>query len=333
MPEPLQPQTLAEFQSDIIDLFSLRRGGHVQRWLYTDRTRTGTMPPGSTLWQSFLRANRNYYVLPDEIGLIADTVPRLKRRFRDVDTLVDLGPGDEKAVRHKTLPVIEACPNTRIYAPVDLSRRFLQLAQRVIGNNRKGVTVMPFHNNFYRDPIHLPGKNRLAVFFGATISNMALLEGQEFDPSNVVQRLAHIASFVENDNQMLITFDANPDSASAIRAYDNINWRRLITGIMYDVHDLLKPEGDFRPSAWHHEPVWNENAHVIHQCVVASRSQKFSIAGHEFDIQRGQRFVVKNNFKYPLGMFRSLAREAGFKTGHYYQDQGRVTLQHLVVNL
>lgn len=324
--------TTAAFKRDILDLFARKRGGHVQRWVYSDRER-GAEESGSALWHAFLRACHNYYVLPNEIDLIRASIPHLAHsgRLGIFDTIVDFGPGDENAIRNKAMPVILGCENARIYAPIDLSQEFLRRATSEIATNCKNIAIQSFVRDFFKDTFVLPGRKRLGIFFGATISNQEMMENGPFPENIIIQRLEHIGKLIGNDNEMLITFDANPDSKSAVDAYDHITWRRLFTGVMYDIKALLKPKGNFRPSAWHHESVWDDRAHVIHQCITADRDQNFSIDGQEFRIQKGERFIIKNNFKFPVPVFQAMAKNAGYKINGVFQDsQKRMTLQHLL---
>ena len=109
------------FKQDIIDLFSGRLGGHVQRYCYGNGVR-GDGASGSGLWHHFVSAHDNYYPINAEIALIPDLVARLDDRY---DTVVDFGIGDEKAVRNKMLPILASQKGLKRYTAIDDSRENL----------------------------------------------------------------------------------------------------------------------------------------------------------------------------------------------------------------
>lgn len=314
------------FKEDVIDLFSGVRGGHVEQLLFSDTKRKEYS--GSQLWYEFLRSARNYYVLSGETDVIRSFAGTIKQRTKNIDTIVDFGVGEDAATRRKVVPVIHGLENVKLYVGVDLSNDFLHSTEQIIQQECPGVRTVNIQADFYNTTFPIPGQKRLGLMFGSTITNQDMREKDEFPHNNIVSRLRHLKTLIGNDNEMLITYDANPDAGNAMNAYRNKYWSKHVTGLMYDVAKIAK--GNFSAEAWQHKMVWDGNAHVIHQCAEATSDMSFSIDETELSVRKGQRFVMVNNFKYPKTLFQAMCEEAGFKLKDSISDvQNKVTLQHL----
>jgi uncharacterized SAM-dependent methyltransferase len=317
------------FKSDIIDLFSRKRGGHVERWLYA--ASAPGHASGADLWSAFLRASKNYYVLPNEVALIRSVAKTLKGSLGVVDTVVDFGPGSREAVTRKALPMIRACANAERYVAVDLSPTFLVDACALV-SAKSGLAATPVEQNFFKDDFDLPGDNRLGVMFGLTISNTDLREGEPFPRADMTAKLGHVGRLLhgEGENLLLVSFDSNADRASIERAYDDPHWSRFVAHLTYAIAGVVEPGGSFNPSAWRHEAVWNEEAHVLHACIAAEADQAFTLGGHDFRIRKGERFVAINLCKFPVAWFREICADAGFAVAESFFDRDkRIAVQLL----
>ena len=251
------------------------------------------------------------------------------QRHPDIDTVVDFGVGDKLAIMNKVLPIIRGLDNVKMYAGIDVSEDFLKAACKRVSEGA-GILATPINGDFYKDRITLPGRKKLGLMLGSTITNQNMKEGDDFPRAEIVSKLSHIKQTMGAGNHMIFTYDSNPDPDSAMNAYDHVFWSRHVTGMMYEVNKYA--EGNVKPSAGGHKMVGDSNAHVIHQCSEATENQNFSIDGHDFHISKGERFVTVNNFKYPLKLFQDLCEEAGFNIGKSHQDhQNRMRLQMLSI--
>lgn len=315
------------FKQDIIDLFSRKKGGHIDHWLYSDALRENMT--GSQLWHEFLRASKNYYVLPNEIALIAQHANEISKQMNDVDTVVDFGVGDDLAIVNKALPIIKGIESAKTYIGIDISAQFLQAACKRVANDT-ALETQCIQSDFYKLGNPLTGQKRLGMMFGSTITNQNMMEGEAFPHEAITGKLGRLKNVVGEGGKMLINYDGNRDSESVLKAYDHVFWSRHVTGIAYDIANIA--QGDFKIDSWAHKRIWDKNAHVLHQCIEATQDQHFSINEHDFRIKKGARFVAVNNFKYPSDIFKSLAHNAGFEVGPTYSDpQSRMHIQTLSV--
>jgi len=318
---------LRDFRADIIDLFERKRGGHVQHWLYSDTARQ--QMTGSELWRAFTRSSRAYYIPRDEISLIAARSPGMLAQSA-ADTVVDFGVGSVSVVRNKVMPIISGLDKVKIYAGVDISEDMLSQAANAVHQDRPDLSIETYHQNFHHGRIELGGHKRLGLLFGCSVTNQNMKETEGFPHDEIVKNLKDFQTHLGQDGELLITYDANTNSQQAMESYDNPYWPQHVTGLMYDIERMLKIGGDFDPAAWEHEKHWDHRAHVIHQCVVASRAQTLVMEDREYHFRRGERFVTINCFKFPDDLFDSLCDEAGFKT-LAKQQLNTLRLQHLAV--
>ncbi len=316
------------FEKDIIALFTKAEGGHTSRWTYTGRNRPGHQPSGAELWSAFVAANKNYYIPSQEAHLIKEALPFLQEVFRHADTLVDLGSGDGYAVSNKAMPIVKNCPNIKTYVPVDLSEDLLTQAQTLVHQLDPDLNVVPINGDFYTDRmadstrrrIILPGESRAGMMLGATITNMNMTLEDHFPENGIVDKIRAVGALLQKDSSgptsLIVTYDSNPDlDGSALQAYNDIHWKRMIVGLMIDVETILQPKGDFDAFAWHHEAIPNIRDSVIHQCAVADKKQRFHIDDEPFTINRGDKFVIVNNFKYRPAVMKNLIEKAGYEPG------------------
>ena len=177
---------------------------------------------------------------------------------------------------------------------------------------RPDLDISGIRGDFYEAQT-VAGRHRLGILLGATISNQDMVVDGELPRDVIIERLRILGRNLRGDcdGRLVMSFDSNPDFKAAAKAYEHMSWMRMMTGLMYDVASKLKPEGDFSPSLWHYVPIIDERNHVVQQTISPSVDQSFSIDGYEFNVRRGDLFVITNNFKFPHDMFMGMVEEAG----------------------
>lgn len=280
----------------------------MEHWLYSDTLRKEYS--GSQLWQEFLKASTEYYVLESEVRLIKEKAALLAQNLPAIKTVVDFGVGSGAALRQKVTPLLSHLKTTQSYVGVDVSGDFLRNAQDTMAVNFPNIETGGVQADFFNTSFAIPQKETLGLMLGCTISNMDVLMGADFPSSHIVKRLSHLKGLLGKGNHLLVSYDANTDVKSIMSAYSNEYWGRHVTGIMYDVAKIA--DGDFSALDWKHSKVWNEKAHVLHQCAEATQDMGFSIDDVAFAVSKGDKFVTVNNFKFPKVLFQALCDEAGF---------------------
>lgn len=305
----MHPNVKKLFKQDIIDLFSHKRGGHVQKWIYNDQIRPDNTS-GSTLWHNFITSSADYYPIQHEIDLI----PQLTNQIsHDFDTVIDFGLGNQRAINNKTIPILLSQTNLKRYIAIDVSENSLLGGTQRVKNQFNKIHISRINGDFYNQH-DVEGIKRLGLFLGSTISNQDMIHGEEFPRNSIVNHLKTLGNTVKNSNQgtLIISFDSNPDLKSALSAYQHPSWISMMTGLMHDVAAELTPSGDFNPSMWHYAPKIDVQNNVLHHIICPTIDQTFCIGNIEFNLKKDDQFVIINCFKYPIDLFSELLTEAGF---------------------
>ncbi len=299
-----------DFKADIIDLFSHKRGGHVQKYCYGGHVRVdGTT--GSRLWHDFVTEHEHYYPIRAEINSIPELLANIGRRY---DNVIDFGIGDEAAIRKKILPILKSQGQLQHFTAVDFSRKSLDDNLGILRSEMPDLDINDIQGDFYH--VHeVKGKHRLGFLFGPNISNQDMMVGEGLPYQAIVDRIGVLASTVRGDasGHLIISNDKTSDLRKALRAYEHPYFNSMMTGLMYDIQSQYEPEGNFCPSLWHYEPVLDDKNHVIQHTLAASMTQDFTIDDHYFTVAKGEQFVVLNSFKYPLDLLMQMFDDAGLQ--------------------
>jgi len=62
--------------------------------------------------------------------------------------------------------------------------------------------------------------------------------------------------------------------------------------------------------------------------LVSQRDQEITIAGRAFTFSRGESIHTESSYKYSVGDFQALARDAGFIPKHHWVDPERLFSIH-----
>lgn len=335
---------LAAFRKDAIATFSRSDGGIMDRWIY--------IGGGADKWENYQESDNPYIANEDAHLIRTRGANALAERFPDAKNLIDYGSGGPKAVKAKAMEVFKKIADRGgVYVPIDNSHTLLQHAAATahdeIGENNR---VQPIHGDFYKDfnfntkkGIVLPEGNSLAVLFGSTISNINMMtydHQPEFPKKSLVDNIRKLAAILKKragHHGLAISWDCNPDLDNALQAYDQEDWKGMITGWLYHVDEKLNPISPrkrraFNPDKWHYEGVTNPHNFAVQQCVVAEKMQEFRLNGRLLTVPNREKLVVTNNVKYPVHYMREAVREAGFEPhahgdrNYILADEGRIAI-------
>ena len=301
-----------QFKKDIIDLFSKKRGGHVQKWLYSDHIREDKSS-GSRLWHHFIKNNKKYYPIQREIELIPSFIDS---EDHDYDTVIDFGLGDKQAINHKILPILESQSKLKRYAAIDISANQLNAGMDIVQCQFKNIEIDLIKGDFYQKHKDIKGQKKLGLFFGSTISNQEMMVGEKLPEKEIIERIKILSKTTlgeEGSGTLVISLDTNPALQESLNAYQHQSWVLMMTGLMHDVQDILHPTGNFNPTLWHYAPIIDKKNYVLQQVITPTVDQTFIIDEHEFSLKKGEQFVVKNNFKFPLDLFKEMIKKAKLK--------------------
>lgn len=237
--------------------------------------------------------------------------------------LVEFGSGAGIKIRL----LLRALEEPAAYVPVDISRGQLLAAASDLAADFPGVRVAPVCAD-YTKPFALPAirdrrlRKTVGFFPGSTIGNFAAAEAIGF--LTLTRRLLGPASLmivgvdVPKDERML---HAAYNDGAGITAAFNLNLLQRINREL---------SGNFDVSSFVHDARWNHALSRVEMHLVSTRSQTVNIAGHTFGFTAGESIHTENSYKYSLGRFRVLARDAGYAPLEAWIDEQGLFSVHVL---
>jgi dimethylhistidine N-methyltransferase len=259
---------------------------------------------GSSLFAAITELDE-YYPTRTEAAILATHGPALARAVLQAlgpgATLVDLGAGNcAKAAR-----LFEPLQLGR-YVAVDISVDFLREALDALQRRFTALDLVGVGLDFSARLALPPGlveRPALVFYPGSSIGNFA--------PDDAL-RLLREARELSAGGALLIGVDlAKPadvlqpayDDALGVTAAFNLNLLRHLNRLL---------GSDFEPRQWQHVALVNEVAGRIEMHLQARQALSVRWPGGQRSFSAGERIHTENSYKWRLGDFEALLRDAGF---------------------
>jgi len=291
----MSSETLLCFAQSLARVLNREEGGTLEPWTYI-------FAPDS--WRLFTQEPTYYVANEDRLLIIDKVAPRLSQLYPDVTCFVSAGSGTDWAVNGKDRVMVEAMnrarkPNQRgitDYCAVDLSGHLLNQAFKAACSGMSGVKVHRRQADFTtgltpqgRAMRPLPGRKRLAVCSGITITNPPGLVGCDMPINSMATMVSGLAGVITTSNNaggIVVTADRNR-GPSAVNCYaDSEHWRRMQMSLIEAANKYLHINGYFDQRVWSYEPVDNlSSTGLTHHCLVADRDQcgTITVPGQEHE--------------------------------------------------
>lgn len=312
------------FTQDVIDLFSEKKQGHMNKWCFDQKKFDEDNVCGSLLWDRVYKSEA-YYLPEYDIKILQEFHHSLANDssipifLRSVQTVYDLGPGSEECVKNKVLPILKYIRPDATYSPVDLSDDFLKTALDLVGCIYPKFTLNPCIEDF-DDPKYYNSKSGLVTFFGSTIGNVPCMLHESF-PHDEYYKFFNIFKRYIKDGFLIITQDTTQDPDLIYGAYTCPEFIQFAENLPYRIYRDVEIKGNFDPSAWKYSPIWRkENFQFAHR-LVSTTNQKFEINGQKFEYPKGKSFISINSFKFPGHIMTNLAENSGYRSIKTYQNE------------
>jgi dimethylhistidine N-methyltransferase len=287
--------SLDAFRADVIAGLAAARKALPAKWFYDAR--------GSELFEAIC-ALPQYYPTRQESALLEAIAPEIAAHIPAGATLVELGSGASR----KTRLLLDAAPQIKTYAPVDISETALSAAARAISRDYPALIVTPRVGDFTAARGlggAADGAPQVGFFPGSTIGNFA--------PDAAVALMGRIRGLLGPGAVFIVGVDLAKDEATLTAAYNddqgvtaefNLN---LLTRINREL------DGDFDPSGFAHQAVWNSLEGRVEMHLQARHGHDVHVAGHTFPFVRGETIHTENSYKYSEEGFAELAGRAGWR--------------------
>jgi L-histidine Nalpha-methyltransferase len=257
-----------------------------------------------------------YYLTRTELSIMRENIDQIVGVIGPQASLIEFGSGSSM----KTRILLEHLDRPAAYVPVDISRDHLIAAAEALVADFPYIEVLPLAVDFTR-PFDLPQPRvmplRNIVYFpGSTIGN--------FMPSAAQALLEVMHEEAKEDGALLIGVDLKKDPAVLERAYNdsagvtaefNLNMLRRLNNELSANFDLQK----FR-----HQAVYKESPGRIEMHLVSTAAQTITVAGEQFQFEKGESVRTECSHKYTLEEFAEMAERAGFSVERVWTDRERL---------
>jgi L-histidine Nalpha-methyltransferase len=266
---------------------------------------------GSELFEEITRLPE-YYPTRTELSIVERCASEIAGYIPLSAALVEFGAGSSKKARI----VIDAAPQLAAYVPVDISAEFLAQEAAAVRRDVPWLAVLPIAADFTRDfdlPPQIRSRPRVGFFPGSTIGN--------FEPEDATEFLRQAGRVLGQGATMIVGVDvikgtgvlnAAYNDAAGVTAQFNLNILRRMNREL---------DGNFDLSSFRHGAFYNAGHHRIEMHLESLKDQSVTVAGHTFEFAKGETIHTENSYKYTIDSFRTLAREAGWRSAATWTDQ------------
>jgi len=301
------------FLQDVIAGLSRPRKAINPKYFYDER--------GSALFEAICSL-AEYYPTRTEIEIMREHGGEMAQHLGPGCTIIEYGSGSGRKTR---MLIEEARPAA--YLAIDIAEAQLKTAAAALADAFPRVAVAAVCADYTR-PFALPRlastkASRRAIFFpGSTIGNFTLAEARDF------LRLARTQA--GTGGAMLVGVDLKKDAAILDAAYNDAQGVTAEFNLNLLARINRELGADFDVSAFRHHAFYNADLGRIEMHLVSTRRQKVAVGGKLFGFSEGETIHTENSYKYSVGEFQVLARDAGFAPQRCWVDPASLFSVHFL---
>jgi L-histidine N-alpha-methyltransferase len=254
-----------------------------------------------------------YYLTRAECSILQERAVSLVRDVAPRD-LVELGAGGGRKIRY-LLDALDPREGVR-YLPMDVDATLVGRVARGLSDDYPFLRVHGLVADFleHLDRIPSPIGPRLVIFFGSTIGNLHPAARREF--------LRAVGALLRPGDRLLLGVDlvkarsvlelAYNDQVGVTAAF-NRNILRVVN---------REFEGDFRPEAYRHRAIYNEEAARIemHLLPMSYQTVTLRLLGLRTEISPFETVWTESSYKFTRGSVAAMLAEAGLGLERWYTD-------------
>lgn len=300
------------FLTDVLALFSGKKTGHMNAYAFNEPNPAIPNDPvrGGEHWTNFIKNSRDYYLIPEEARLIEHCADEIGSLLPSDATVVDLGPGEKRAVLAKTYPFIKGLKNPSEFIAVDVNSAFADIAAKSI-QALMNIPAKAVTGNFLEEflPTNPPA---ILSLFGGLLCNAARTDAHS-GFTELAGNLRRVSDYnMKHGDYLVITQDTNQDEALLLKAYNHPDIAKYILSVLHKIKRDL-PTDSFDPDQFEYSVRWNAREHLLSLSARATYNQHFALSGIPFSVSQGQEIPLVNSYKYPIDFFVRTAESAGYQ--------------------
>jgi len=290
------------FRADVLAGLSQRQKAVPARWFYDEA--------GSELFEAITRLPE-YYPTRAETEILGERCVEFRDLIGPGRAVVEFGSGSSV----KT-PLLLGCIEPAAYVPLDISGDFLRASAGDLAAKFPGLPVYPVEADFMRE-VALPGEiadlPKLGFFPGSTIGNMVA--------RTAVDLLRSMRATLGEGAQLLIGMDLVKDVSVLKAAYDDAQGVTAAFNLNLARRINRELGGSIPLDKLRHLARWNDTYARIEMHLEAAEDIAFEVAGHTFELRRGETIHTENSHKFDLRSQNTLLLAGGWTPARRWLDR------------
>lgn len=314
------PQIDPDFQEDIVALFLGQKHGHMEKWEYATPLYKGDPAGGIAYWTELIKNPGNYYLIQADVTNVQQSLRnrRFVETLKKIEHVIELGPGCEKSLLQKTLRIIKSAPALKSYQVIDSTYDVSRKAADFVAKH-SGLDPIAQAQDYIQSPFIKARQGRAAlVIWGGSIGNFSGAMGESVF-SKLVKQLHNFQQGLDNDDLVIISFDAEQDAGKVKNAYKEESLKKDILSVLFRAKREGILSSGFNPYMWESEPIWVEKTSQCCHTIYPVIDQEFKVGGEQVFVPQGKRFVSNNSYKYSPETMMSAASMAGFSSAEIFK--------------
>lgn len=292
------------------DWFFKIQFGHMGCFLYDYDIQDDTYR-GITDWHDWVASG----LVTREDALLQYSLPPLSDILGKDRTIVEFGPGTMKDAE-SLLSTFE-CPN---YVAIDVNPNVQDIGKKLVKEKFPNCKFEYRNLDFFKESELVTDTPAIGVLLGMTIGNIPSPITSYEPKEKLTSALSNLSSFLPDDSYMMITTDVCQNGNTNIKYYSHQVVDDLLLSLFYRMNVEL-PMKNFEPDAFEYKPVWIPESSLLAHTAMATKNQRFKIAGKEVWISKGDSFHIHNSYRFKPFTFEECARKAGLSVVQYWQKE------------
>ncbi|MBI3229541.1 MAG: L-histidine N(alpha)-methyltransferase [Burkholderiales bacterium] len=254
-----------------------------------------------------------YYLTRKENEIFATHMAEISACLgRDV-CLIEPGAGNcSKAAR------MFASLQPKQFVAIDISAQYLHAALQPLRMAYSEVEIIGLGMDMAEQldlPPEVLRKRRVFFYPGSSIGN--------YTPEQALQWLGRLRAACDSDGGLLIGVDLVKEKAILDAAYDDALGVTAAFNLNLLNHTAQILQADFKLADWQHKAFFNTQQSRIEMHLQARHAVQVNWPDGGRHFAAGETIHTENSYKYTVGDFSALLRDAGFAPQQVWQDKDR----------
>ncbi|MES2214636.1 MAG: L-histidine N(alpha)-methyltransferase [Pseudomonadota bacterium] len=288
-------------KEDYFKFFTTEEGVDILPYVYKQ---------SSDAYDQLVKNCPEYYIFHDEVNIIKNRRDIFKKYLSGIREIIEIGPGSDHAITHKTLPILSYANDVQSYHIIDNSAEYLAEAHNFVKNNTSKIDIYSLKADLFSNlDIKIKQKYngpKCVLSFGITLGNFLVS-----DQSHII---GQIKKMTDRNDLLIMSVDTNHEVRSLLSAYSGKYNYELVRGAL---EYFAKINPSFLPhiNSFAMKCVWNSCLNAVETYFVAKDNLLFSLDNFgPIKISNGQKLKGIRSHKHRVEVVQALLSQNGFET-------------------